>query len=136
MTSTLDILDRLIGYDTVSARSNLGLIDYVQDYLTSRGFTLERVTDPTGEKAGLFASIGPAGSGIMLSAHTDVVPVDGQNWTRPPFVLMREGDRLFGRGTTDMKGFLAAMLNAADQAARAPLKEPLKLAISYDEEVG
>ncbi len=136
MTSTLDILDRLIGYDTVSARSNLGLIDYVQDYLSSRGFTLERVTDPTGEKAGLFASIGPAGSGIMLSAHTDVVPVDGQDWTRPPFALTREGDRLFGRGTTDMKGFLAAMLNAADHAAKAPLKEPLKLAISYDEEVG
>ncbi len=136
MTQTLEILDRLIAFDTVSARSNLGIIAYIEDFLTTRGFAVTRVPSPCGEKAGLFASIGPDGAGVMLSAHTDVVPVEGQEWTRDPFRLTREGDRLFGRGTTDMKGYLAAMLAVADQASRAELKEPLKLAISYDEEVG
>jgi acetylornithine deacetylase len=136
MTRTLEILDRLISFDTVSARSNLALIAYVEDFLETRGFAVTRVADPAEPKAGLYASIGPAGAGVMLSAHTDVVPVEGQDWTRDPFRLTSEGDRLFGRGTTDMKGFLASMLAAADRASQAPLREPLKLAISYDEEVG
>lgn len=136
MTQTLEILERLIAFDTVSARSNLALIAYVEDFLKTRGFAVTRVPSPCGQKAGLFASIGPAGAGVMLSAHTDVVPVDGQEWTRAPFRLTREGDRLYGRGTTDMKGYLAAMLAAADRASRMELAEPLKLAISYDEEVG
>ncbi|SFI79541.1 acetylornithine deacetylase [Celeribacter neptunius] len=133
---TLTLLDRLIAFDTTSARSNLPLIDFVEDYLRARGFRITRVPDATGQKAGLFAVLGPEGDGIMLSAHTDVVPVTGQNWSRDPFRLTREGDRLYGRGTTDMKGYLAAMLALADRAAKVPLKEPLKLAISYDEEVG
>jgi acetylornithine deacetylase len=136
MAATLDILDRLVGFETVSTRSNLALIDYVQDYLSTRGFRVLRVPDATGQKAGLIASIGPDGAGVVLSAHSDVVPVEGQVWTREPFRLSRAGDRLYGRGTTDMKGFLAAMLVAADGASRLPLTEPLKLVISYDEEIG
>ncbi|MBN9890127.1 acetylornithine deacetylase [Salipiger abyssi] len=133
---TLSLLDRLISFDTTSARSNLPLIGFVEDYLKARGFRVTRLPDATGEKAGLFAVLGPEGHGVMLSAHTDVVPVAGQVWHRDPFRLTREGDRLYGRGTTDMKGYLASMLALADRAAKAPLKEPLKLAISYDEEIG
>ncbi|NVK48090.1 MAG: acetylornithine deacetylase [Rhodobacteraceae bacterium] len=133
---TLTLLDRLIAFDTTSAKSNLPLIEFVEDYLSTRGFRVTRVPDASGQKAGLFAVLGPLGEGIMVSAHTDVVPVLGQNWTRDPFRLTREGDRLYGRGTTDMKGYLAAMLALADRASKAPLKDPLKLAISYDEEIG
>ncbi|MAC80931.1 MAG: acetylornithine deacetylase [Rhodobacteraceae bacterium] len=136
MTQTLDILDRLIAFDTVSAKSNLALIAYVEDFLKTRGFAVTHIADPKAEKAGLYAKIGPEGAGVMLSAHTDVVPVEGQVWTRDPFRLTTEGDRLYGRGTTDMKGFLASMLAAADRATTRELKEPLKLAISYDEEIG
>ena len=136
MTQTLEILDHLIAFPTVSSSSNLALIDYVQDYLRARGFTVHRIADPTGDKAGLFARIGPEGAGVMLSGHSDVVPPDGQDWTRDPFKLTREGDRMFGRGTTDMKGYVASMLALADRAATADLREPLKLALSYDEEVG
>lgn len=136
MTRTIEILERLVAFDTVSDRSNRALVDFVQDLLQSSGSAVTRVPDPTGTKAGLFASIGPEGAGVLLSAHTDVVPVAGQAWSRDPFALTAEGARLYGRGTTDMKGFLAAMLAAAEHAARAPLREPLKMAISYDEEVG
>lgn len=136
MVQTLDILDKLISFDTVSAKSNLEIVAYIESFLKERGYAVHRVPDPTGEKAGLFASMGPAGAGVMLSAHTDVVPVAGQDWTRDPFRLTAEDDRLYGRGTTDMKGYLAAMLSVADRAAQTDLREPLKLAISYDEEVG
>ena len=137
MSQTLDILDRLIGFDTVSARSNIALIDFVQNFLSQRGFRVARFSDPDEPKAGLFAEIGPeADRGVVLSAHSDVVPVEGQTWTRPPFALSREGDRLFGRGTTDMKGFVASMLSAADRASGLSLNEPFKLVLSYDEEVG
>lgn len=138
--TTLDILDTLVGFDTTSANSNLALIAFVEEFLTTRGFHVVRVPDGTGEKAGLYCSYGPSTGadrdGILLSAHTDVVPVIGQEWTRDPFKLTREGDHLYGRGTTDMKGYLAAMLSAADRAVRMPLRAPLKLAISYDEEIG
>ncbi|MGP6088563.1 acetylornithine deacetylase [Antarctobacter jejuensis] len=136
MSRTEEILERLIGFDTVSARSNLPLIGYVEDLLKAVGFRVTRLPDPQGDKAGLYAEIGPPGAGVLLSAHMDVVPVEGQNWTHDPFHLTRKGDRLFGRGTTDMKGYLAAMLAAAEQAAGMDLREPLKLSISYDEEVG
>lgn len=133
---TVEILEKLVAFDTTSAKSNLALIDFVEGYLTTRGFRTHRVTAPCGEKAGLFCAYGPQGAGVMLSAHTDVVPATGQTWTRPPFELTREDGRLYGRGTTDMKGYLAAMLNAADRATKLDLQEPLKLAISYDEEIG
>ncbi len=136
MTRTIEILERLIAFDTVSANSNLGCIDYIEDFLAARGFSITRAPSPDGAKAGLFASLGPEGAGVVLSAHTDVVPVAGQPWTRDPFRLTGDGDRLYGRGTTDMKGFLATMLAAADRATGAPLREPLRLAISYDEEIG
>lgn len=137
MRDTLDILERLVAFQTVSADSNLSLIAFIRDYLTTRGFRLHQINDPTGKKAGLFATIGPDGpGGILLSGHTDVVPTKGQDWTRAPFALTREGDRVYGRGTTDMKGFVASMLVAADVASRLRLTQPLKLALSYDEEVG
>lgn len=134
---TIEILERLIAFPTVSADSNLALIDWVEERLRDLGFDTHSLPDRTGHKAGLFAVIGPRDRpGVMLSAHSDVVPTEGQIWTRDPFRLTAEGGRLYGRGTTDMKGFLAAMLRIADRAARTDLAEPLKLAISYDEEVG
>lgn len=136
MTQTLNILDRLIGFDTVSAKSNLELVDFAQDFLAVRGFEVHRLPDESGQKAGLFASLGPSGKGVLLSAHTDVVPVAGQNWTRNPFQLTRDGDRVYGRGTTDMKGYVASIMALADRATRVQLAEPLKIALSYDEEVG
>ncbi len=137
MSLSLEILDRLIGFNTVSARSNLALMDYVTDFLKSRGFRLHALPDADEDKAGLYAEIGPqVEGGVILSAHSDVVPVEGQTWTRDPFKLSREGDLLFGRGTTDMKGFLAEMLVVADAASKTTLKEPLKLVVSYDEETG
>lgn len=136
MTQTLDILDRLVGFDTVSAKSNLELIDYVTDYLAARGFSVRRIDDPTGTKAGIYAETGPVGPGVLLSAHTDVVPVEGQPWTRDPFHLTREGDKVYGRGTTDMKGYVASILALADRATQVKLGEPLKIVLSYDEEVG
>lgn len=136
VTQTIDILYRLISFNSVSAKSNLGIINYIEDFLRARGFAVHKVPDQIGQKAGLFARLGPDAPGVMLSAHTDVVPVEGQDWTRDPFRLSAEGERLYGRGTTDMKGYLASMLSLADRAAQADLAEPLKLAISYDEEVG
>ena len=136
MNETLSLLERLIAFDTVSAKSNITIIEFIEDYLKQRRFQVTRVPDMGHTKAGLYASIGPEGAGVLLSAHTDVVPVEGQVWTRDPFRLTTEGDRLYGRGTTDMKGFLASMLAAADRASQRELLEPLKLAISYDEEIG
>lgn len=137
MTETLPLLDRLVAFPTVSAESNLPLIEFVEAYLGERGFDVHRVLDGTGTKAGLFARIGPAGpGGVMLSAHSDVVPVAGQDWTGDPFRLRRAENRLLARGATDMKAFLASTLALADRLDAARLREPLKLAISWDEEVG
>jgi acetylornithine deacetylase len=137
MTDTIPLLDRLIGFETVSDQSNLALMDFVTDHLRGLGFRVTPLPAPCGDKTGLFAEIGPQGvGGVLLSAHTDVVPVAGQDWTRPPFRLTHEDSRLYGRGTTDMKGFVACMLSLATRAARRDLKEPLKLVLSYDEEVG
>ncbi|EBA14747.1 acetylornithine deacetylase [Roseobacter sp. SK209-2-6] len=136
MTLTLEILEKLIAFDTVSHKSNLEMAGFAEDFLNARGFAVTRLPSADGSKMGLYAELGPAGAGVLLSAHMDVVPVDGQNWRRPPFQLTREGDQLFGRGTTDMKAYAAAMLSLADQASRASLSEPLKLVLSYDEEIG
>lgn len=134
---TLEILGQLIAFPTVSASSNLALVDYAESLLKSVGFTTQRIPDPRLPKSGLVARIGgDHPGGVLLSAHSDVVPVEGQVWTRPPFKLTREAGRLYGRGTTDMKGFLAAMLSLAERAGRNPPARPLMLAISYDEEVG
>lgn len=135
--TTIDILSRLVAFDTVSARSNLALIDWIADYLERLGFRIERVPTEDGRKANLFASIGPeAGAGYVLSGHTDVVPVDDQVWSADPFRLRREAGRLYGRGTTDMKGFLAVCLAKAQAMSTTRLSRPLHFAFSHDEEVG
>lgn len=135
--NSVEILDRLIGFPTVSRDSNLGLIDFARDFLSSRGIDSRLYRDGTGRKANLYACIGPQDrGGILLSGHTDVVPVDGQAWTSDPFRLQERSGRLFARGSADMKGFLACALRAADLANSRRLTVPLQLAFSYDEEVG
>ena len=135
--TALAILDRLIAFDTVSHRSNLPLIQYVRDLLAEYGIACTLIPDATGEKANLLARVGPEGiPGVVLSGHVDVVPVEGQDWTRPPFLLTREGDRLYGRGTTDMKGFDACAIAAMIDASRRDLAVPMLLSLSHDEEVG
>ncbi len=138
MTSdTIEILEKLVAFPTVSADPNIDLIGYVADILASADIESTWIPDESGHKANLFATIGPPGvSGVMLSGHTDVVPVDGQNWTVPPFQLTERDGCLFGRGTADMKGFVASTLAAAVKASRRQLKTPLHLAFSYDEELG
>jgi len=133
---TLALLDRLISFPSVSTESNLALIEFVEDHLRASGFQVHRLPGQTGPKAGLLARLGQGKGGIMLSAHSDVVPVKGQNWSRPEFTLTQDDGRLYGRGTTDMKGFLASMLAMAGRARGADLRCPLMLCISYDEEVG
>ncbi|AHE53448.1 acetylornithine deacetylase [Sphingomonas sanxanigenens] len=132
------LLADLVGFDTTSRHSNLALIGYVETKLAALGIASTRVADATGAKANLFALIGPAEEGgVVLSGHTDVVPVAGQDWSSDPFALTRRGERLFGRGTCDMKGFLALALAAAPLFAEpGRLKRPVILAFSYDEEVG
>jgi acetylornithine deacetylase len=135
--NSLDILDRLIAFPSVSRDPNLPLIEYVQAFLAARGVTAKLYRDPSGKKANLYASIGPVDrGGVLLSGHTDVVPVDGQAWRSEPFRLHDGGDRVFARGAADMKGFIACALRAADRAATRTLATPLQLAFSYDEEIG
>ena len=135
--NSAQILERLVGFPTVSRDSNLALIEFVRDFLAACGATTKIYLDVAGRKANLFASIGPSEQpGILLSGHTDVVPVDGQKWSTDPFELRERGQRLYGRGSSDMKGFLACALRAARDAAEAPLRVPLQLAFSYDEEIG
>lgn len=132
-----EILARLVAFDTVSSKSNLALIAYVEELLASLGIASVRTPDPTGAKAALFATIGPTDRpGVALSGHTDVVPVEGQPWTSDPFVLTAKNGRLYGRGACDMKGFLAGMLAAVPRFAAAELATPIHLVFSYDEEVG
>jgi acetylornithine deacetylase len=129
------LLDRLVSFDTESARSNLALIDFVEDYLLALGARFTRIPNAAGDKAALFATFGPhADGGVVLSGHTDVVPVKDQPWTSPPFVLRRDGSRLYGRGTCDMKGFDALCLAMAPEFSQAALKKPIHILLSYDEE--
>lgn len=137
MTRTLELLDRLIAFPTVSRDPNHALIDFVAAFLAERGVESELVATPDGRKANLFATIGPKDvPGVMLSGHTDVVPVDGQNWSSDPFRMAVRDGRAYGRGTADMKGFVAAVLALAERAADEPLATPLHIALSHDEEIG
>ena len=137
MSASQELLAQLVAFDTTSRESNLALIDFVAGYLDGFGVPYELIHNAEGTKANLFATLGPADvPGIVLSGHTDVVPVDGQAWTRPAFELSEEEGRLYGRGTADMKGFLACLLALVPAASRAALRRPLHLALSYDEEVG
>ncbi|MFQ5785037.1 MAG: acetylornithine deacetylase [Alphaproteobacteria bacterium] len=132
-----EMIDRLIGFDTTSRNSNLALIDFVADYLEGHGAHPTLTHDDERRKANLFATFGPEGpGGVVLSGHTDVVPVDGQPWETDPFAVVERDGRLYGRGTSDMKSFLAVALALAPEFRRAGLAVPVHLALSYDEEVG
>lgn len=136
-TETINHLARLVAFDTTSRNSNTDLIRHVAEYLAGHGIASSAVASDDGRKASLFATIGPAvRGGVVLSGHTDVVPVDDQAWSSDPFTLAERGGRLFGRGTCDMKGFIACVLALVPEFVRQPLAVPLHLAFSYDEEVG
>ena len=136
--SSIEMLKRLVAFDTTSRNSNLELIKYIQSYLDDHKVTSTLVPNAQGTKANLFATIGPdTAGGIVLSGHTDVVPVDGQPWTSDPWTLTDRPDgNLYGRGTCDMKGFIAACLANLPAFQRARLKVPVHFAFSYDEEIG
>ena len=138
LTATaIDILATLVGFDTTSRWSNLALIEWVEAYLADLGVASRRVPNHDGTKANLLATIGPdIAGGVVLSGHTDVVPVDGQPWTSDPWTLTERDGRLYGRGTCDMKGFSALALAAAPLMVSRGLTRPVHLALSYDEEVG
>ncbi|MGE3294456.1 MAG: acetylornithine deacetylase [Geminicoccaceae bacterium] len=137
MSATLDFLERLIGFDTQSFRSNLELVDFVRDHLAAHGVESRVLRDATGTKANLWAVIGPSDvPGLVLSGHTDVVPVAGQAWTGDPFRARLVDGRVLGRGAADMKGFLACVLALVPELVAARPKRPAILAFSYDEEVG
>ncbi|WP_250455863.1 acetylornithine deacetylase [Caballeronia sp. ATUFL_M2_KS44] len=136
-TSSRALLEKLIGFATVSRDSNLEMIAFIRDYLGEHGVECELFYNDERTKANLFATIGPRDrGGIVLSGHTDVVPVDGQAWTVEPFRLSEKQGRLYGRGTADMKGFLASVLAAVPMFVERELRLPVHLAFSYDEEVG
>ncbi|RII83161.1 acetylornithine deacetylase [Neopusillimonas maritima] len=135
--SSRAMLEQLISFPTVSRDSNLELIRFIQAYLSRLGVESELFYNAELTKANLFATVGPPDQGgVALSGHTDVVPVDGQNWTVDPFSLSENDGRLYGRGTSDMKGFIACVLAAVPSFLVKPLKKPIHLVFSYDEEVG
>ena len=135
--SSRDLLAELVAFPTVSRDSNLALIEFVRDYLAGLGVACELDYNAERSKANLYATIGPADrGGVLLSGHSDVVPVAGQDWTQPPFALSERDGKLYGRGTADMKGFIACALAAVPHFLEKPLRLPLHLAFSYDEEVG
>jgi acetylornithine deacetylase len=137
MNTSVSVLKQLVSFDTTSRNSNLALIEWVADYLKSRGARVELVYNTERNKANLLGSIGPdREGGVVLSGHTDVVPIDGQEWSSDPFVLAERDGRLYGRGSSDMKGFIACSLAAVEQWKNMPLLRPLHFAFSYDEEVG
>lgn len=133
----IEMTKRLVAFDTTSRNSNLALIEFVRDYLDGHGVKSELVFDAGGLKANLYATVGPLDrGGIMLSGHSDVVPVDDQEWHSDPFALVEKDDRLYGRGSADMKGFIATLLSLVPDLVRRRLREPIHLSFSYDEEIG
>ena len=132
-----EMLEKLVAFPTVSRSSNLDLVDFVRDYLDGHGVESHIVTSACGKKANLFANIGPLeDGGVVLSGHTDVVPIDGQDWTRDPWTLTEEDGKLYGRGACDMKAFDALALAAVPAMLKAGMKKPIQLALTYDEETG
>ncbi len=137
LENTVGILERLVGFDSISGRPTHGIVGCIQDYLAGQGITTHLSYDAAGERANVFATIGPeVDGGVVLNGHTDVVPVDGQVWASDPFTLTRRGDRLYGRGSVDMKGFLACVLGSVPAWKSMDLKVPIHIAFSYDEETG
>jgi acetylornithine deacetylase len=133
--SAMTLLERLVAFDSQSEKSNLPLIDFVEDYLQTLDIPVLRAPNAAGDKAALLATIGPlAGGGIVLSGHTDVVPVEGQKWTGDPFKLRHASGRLYGRGACDMKGFDAIALAMVPHFKAAGLRRPIQILLSYDEE--
>jgi len=136
-TDAIAILERLVGFKTISALTNLDIIQYIEDYLKSHGIESNLSYDETGERSNIHAIIGPAiDGGVVLNGHTDVVPVEGQEWTADPFTLIERDNRLYGRGAVDMKGFLACMLAAVPVWKQKPLTRPIHISMCYDEEIG
>jgi acetylornithine deacetylase len=132
-----EMLARLVAFDTTSAKSNLALIDFVRSHLAAHGVESRLTFDDGKAKANLYASLGPAeAGGVVLSGHTDVVPVEGQPWSSDPFSLREADGRLYGRGSADMKGFIALLLALVPEILAAGLKHPVHIALSYDEELG
>jgi len=135
--SARELMDKLVSFPTVSRDGNIDLIDFVEDYLNDHGVSSTRVPNEDCTKAALYAHIGPqVNGGVVLSGHTDVVPVDGQAWDTDPFTVTERQGKLYGRGTCDMKGFDALALSAVPLAIERGIKRPLQIALSYDEEVG
>jgi acetylornithine deacetylase len=131
------MIEKIVGFDTTSTRSNLGLVKFIEDYLTDHGIVSHRVPSEDGTKANLYAVVGPnVEGGVVLSGHTDVVPVDGQPWDTDPFSVTERDGKLFGRGTADMKSFYAIGLSLVPEMITAKLKRPILFALSYDEELG
>lgn len=135
LEKAIELLARLVAFDTESSKSNLPLIDFVESYLRDENVAFTRAPNAKGDKAALFATIGPnEAGGVLLSGHTDVVPIEGQDWSSEPFVLRRDGARLYGRGAVDMKGFGAVALAMIPEFKRAALTRPVHILFSYDEE--
>ena len=131
------LLKKLVSFDTTSFKSNLDLIRFIENYLNDLNIKSELIYDETKNKANLFTTIGPnLQGGIVLSGHTDVVPITKQNWTSDPFILTERDNKLFGRGSSDMKGFIAIVLSRVSAMVEKKLKKPIHLAFSYDEEIG
>ncbi|MEQ1773687.1 MAG: acetylornithine deacetylase [Burkholderiales bacterium] len=136
-TASVEMIRKLVGFPTVSRESNLDLIDFVREYLKPYDADVRLTFDDDKRKANLFATLGPrTDGGIVLSGHTDVVPVQGQAWDTDPFTLLERDGKLYGRGTSDMKSFIAVALALLPEFVQRGLKSPLHLALSYDEEVG
>lgn len=137
LENAVEILGRLVGFDSVSGKPTHGIVGYIQEYLSGHGIETTLSFDEAGERANVFATIGPEiDGGVVLNGHTDVVPVEGQRWSTDPFTLVRKGDRLYGRGSVDMKGFLACVLASVPNFRSARLNKPIHIAFSYDEETG
>lgn len=135
--STVEMIEKLVSFNTTSRLSNLELINFISDYLATLGVEANLIHDAGSEKANLYATIGPRDvPGVVLSGHTDVVPVDGQAWDTNPFAVVEKDGKLFGRGTSDMKSFIAIALALAPEFAKTKLKMPIHFALSFDEEVG
>lgn len=135
--NSIEILKKLVSFDTTSFKSNLDLIKFIENYLNDLNIKSELIYDETKNKANLFTTIGPnLQGGIVLSGHTDVVPITKQNWNSDPFILTERDDKLFGRGSSDMKGFIAIVLSRISAMVEKKLKKPIHLAFSYDEEIG
>lgn len=136
-SESLEMISKLIAFDTTSRESNMELIGYIRDYLSGLGIDSTLVPNEDNSKASLYATVGPTDrAGVMLSGHTDVVPVDGQDWASNPFSVVEKDGKLFGRGTSDMKSFIALVLAALPTFQARGLETPLHLAFSYDEEIG